>query len=797
MKPIIRVGYNLTIRIVTLIIFMLFISNSQIYSNSKEDSLSSILKSCSSKDSVIVYSALANINLSNNPDQSIELGRKTLIIAERLNDNKFRSIAYTNIGKGFEFKNNLDLALSYYKDASLLTELEDKDELANLFNNIGIVFYKMKEFDSALTYYNLSLNIKNNNGDEKQRAKTIMNIASLYLRIKNYTKAKYNFELLLEIEKKLGDKKQIAYIYNYLGFLNLKLNKYDLTIENYLKELKIREELNDKSNIDITLTNIGKIYFLMNKNKKAIEYYKRALKIARAQDNAQSIAKYLSNIANVYYESKDYKKALEYYKQSLEINKKNSNANNINNPKALYGKAILLNNLGLVYKNLGEYDKALKYCKLSIDIKEKLSDISQIFYPLTSIAEINLKLGNYDEAIESLNKALKIATKNNNISQMKNVRYLLYEVYSTSGDYYNALNNHKLFTNLKDSILNKTTNKIISEMEVKFETAKKEQENATLRHTNEIQRNYFIIMSALILIILLVTISRYRSKQKANKLLTSKNIQIQQQHKELEYMFSKLQTKEENLREANATKDKFFSIIAHDLKNPLQAITLSSDFLINKYKYMDGESLVSLISSINKAGKHLETLLENLLLWARTQNGKIAFKPTTVDISNIVNENIKLMKMNSEKKKIVINSEIPTQTMAYIDNNMINTVIRNLISNAVKFTKENGFINIAIQDRGKLFWEVNIADTGVGISEEDILKLFRIDIHYTTVGTLKESGTGLGLILCKEFIEINGGKIWVESKIGEGSIFKFTIPKTIKQEYQNDPKDNFRVLHVN
>lgn len=789
-------GSNIMLKVIILILIGLLVINFKTFSNRKEDSLKSILTSCSSEDSVSVYSEQVNLNIHNNPEKSIELGRNALVIAERLNNNKLRAIAYTCIGKGFEFKKNYDLALSYYKDAIILSESDNKDELASLYNNMGIVFYKMHEYDSALTYYYLSLNIKEKDPYKSKRARTLQNIASLHLQMGNYSKSKEYFKKLLGIESNLGDKKQVADIYNYLGFLNLKLNKYDLTISNYLKELKLREELNDKDNIDKTLSNIGKIYFLMNNYTKAIEYYKRALKLAEKAANTTYIAKYLSNIGNVYYESKNYKKALGYYHKSLAYNDESTDNTIANQPKTQYGRALLLNNLGLVYKNLGEYDKALKYCKLSIDIKEKLGYVKEIFYPLTSIAEINLKLSNYNDAIINLDQALKIANKYNNISQKKNVRYLLFEVYSAFGDYYNALKNHRLYTSLKDSILNKATNKMISEMEVKFESAKKDQLNLTLRHTNEIQRNYFFIISALILIILFVTISRYRSKQKANKLLQSKNTQIQQQHKELEYMFSKLQTKEENLRDANATKDKFFSIIAHDLKNPLQAITLASDLLINKYKFMDGEQLVSLIRNINDAGLHLETLLKNLLLWARTQNGKISFKPITIDISTIVNENIKLIKINADKKKIIINSEIPTNTLVYIDNNMVNTVIRNLLSNAVKFTKENGFVNITIHDRGKLFWEVNIADSGVGISKEDISKLFRIDIHYTTVGTSKEGGTGLGLILCKEFIEINGGKIWVESKISEGSTFKFTIPKTIKQEYSNT-KDQFRMLHVN
>jgi two-component system sensor histidine kinase/response regulator len=242
-----------------------------------------------------------------------------------------------------------------------------------------------------------------------------------------------------------------------------------------------------------------------------------------------------------------------------------------------------------------------------------------------------------------------------------------------------------------------------------------------------------------------------------------------------------LKRSREVLAETNAAKDKFYSIIAHDLKNPVGAFKNVSYFLNDEYDNLTDEEKREFILMMRDSSKNLVDLLENLLQWSRSQTGRINFQPDIVDISSLVQSNIDLMKMTADKKNIKLINNFDKSITIFADMNMINTVLRNLISNAIKFTPFDGSITIDY-DMDDESIKVKVRDTGVGISPENIEKIFKIDSTHTTAGTQNESGTGLGLILCREFIEKHGGEMNVESEINKGSEFYFTLPI-------NDPDD--------
>jgi two-component system, sensor histidine kinase and response regulator len=257
------------------------------------------------------------------------------------------------------------------------------------------------------------------------------------------------------------------------------------------------------------------------------------------------------------------------------------------------------------------------------------------------------------------------------------------------------------------------------------------------------------------------------------------DITIHRQNEELLELNANLEKKVEQrtkeLYDLNATKDKFFSIIAHDLKNPFNTLMGFTELMLDNLDDFTSDKLHEIIEILHVTSKQSYALLENLLEWARTQTGRMDMKAENINIHDLIDDNINLLSNQAGKKKIVLLSTVPENTFAWADANMISTVIRNLVSNAIKYTNESGRIicNSAIIDK-KI--EVEIADTGIGIKPQNIEKLFRIDLNYSTHGTADENGTGLGLILCKEFISRNEGDIWVESVFGEGSKFKFTLP---------------------
>jgi ligand-binding sensor domain-containing protein/signal transduction histidine kinase len=259
-------------------------------------------------------------------------------------------------------------------------------------------------------------------------------------------------------------------------------------------------------------------------------------------------------------------------------------------------------------------------------------------------------------------------------------------------------------------------------------------------------------------------------KERTNELTTEISIRKRTE----EY----LKKSELQLRESNNSKDKFFSIIAHDLKSPFHSLLGYSSLLSQDFDNFSPDEVKKSITVLNKSVSRIYNLVENLLEWSRLQTNRIEFNPALVNLANLANHAISFLEMNALSKGITITNEITENTFVSCDENMIISVFQNIISNAIKFSNEGGKINIQSKESGDKI-EVSIVDNGVGIDKNNLDKLFKIDVHHTTTGTGKEQGTGLGLILCKELIEKNGGEIRIVSELGNGTSIIFTLLKHI------------------
>lgn len=237
----------------------------------------------------------------------------------------------------------------------------------------------------------------------------------------------------------------------------------------------------------------------------------------------------------------------------------------------------------------------------------------------------------------------------------------------------------------------------------------------------------------------------------------------------------KLIKQAEELKALNSTREKFFSIIAHDLKSPFNAISGFSELLLENYHELDGDAVKRSLQAISGASKQAFSLLENLLIWSRSQTGQITYNPEEIDLHEKVSGILNLLEMQTDKKQIYIESDISSPFTMTADKNMIGTILRNLLTNAVKFTPRGGKIKISAEKQAGLII-ITVSDTGIGISPENLDNIFRIDSKTSTPGTEKEKGSGLGLIICRDFIEKHGGKIWGDSEVGQGSTFRFSIP---------------------
>lgn len=261
--------------------------------------------------------------------------------------------------------------------------------------------------------------------------------------------------------------------------------------------------------------------------------------------------------------------------------------------------------------------------------------------------------------------------------------------------------------------------------------------------------------------VLKALIKRLRNNNILEERLTQNSIKIEKQKRELE--------------ELNATKDKFFTIIAHDLKNPFNTVIGLAELLVERFDTYDSEKIKEFVTQIHRFSTNAYNLLEDLLQWAKSQTGRMEINPEKVDIYELAVENKAMFENKAAKKGVKIVVDIPMETYANVDRNMISTVIRNLVSNAVKFTNNGDKITISSKHVNDAI-NINITDTGIGIPAKNLDRIFRIDSNLSTQGTADEAGTGLGLIISKEFVEKNGGTIHVESAEGKGSKFTFTVP---------------------
>ena len=239
----------------------------------------------------------------------------------------------------------------------------------------------------------------------------------------------------------------------------------------------------------------------------------------------------------------------------------------------------------------------------------------------------------------------------------------------------------------------------------------------------------------------------------------------------------KIEKTSEELKKLNATKDKFFSIIAHDLKNPFHSIMGFSELLIRSYNSIEEDRKKEFLQLINDSSTSAYNLLENLLDWSRSQTNRIRFSPEIIGISQILQDNIHMHSVIAQNKEIEIEYSVPDQLTCYADANMVNTIVRNLLTNALKFTPKGGRINVTAFEEKKHI-TVNVSDSGIGMDKTGIEKLFKIDEFHNTAGTAGETGTGLGLIICNEFILKHNGTINVQSEVGKGSTFSFSLPLT-------------------
>lgn len=548
--------------------------------------------------------------------------------------------------------------------------------------------------------------------------------------------------------------------------------------------LDIYEQKGTKLDCAEVLKNIGETYRASGDANKSVDYLNQALKIYSDANDTIGMAKTYNRLAATSYE-------LYYNCQAYQkLKSKNSNS-------TVQFKAELTNNEILKVK----LDSLLSFVNLSLEYSEKLklTDVlisSKILLAAIHTANYNLEkaLQIYTDVLEAIektnstnelplalyniavtynrsgdwDKSLEYAFKSYDIAKQKEINiyillgaHLIGENYLAKYDYQKAFEYSKIYHDLWYYFYKNDLSLKLNSILYDHQIAEKE-----LQISNKKTQALFLILSfaSILLVVFLfmrILLTKNKQQRLLNEDLKRKNEIISEQNKELVKI--------------NSEKDKFFSIIAHDLRSPFNSFLGLTEIMEEELRNMPLKEIQKNMTILKKSARNLFELLSNLLEWSKIQRGMIVFSPQSINFLEISSSCILLLNENAKKKDIRIKQEIPTDLQVYADKNMLETVIRNLTSNALKFTFPGGSITIQAKQMNNNTTEISVKDTGIGMTDKIMHNLFKLSRKTSREGTDGEPSTGLGLLLCKEFVEKHGGRIWVESEVGKGSTFYFTL----------------------
>ena len=603
-------------------------------------------------------------------------------------------------------------------------ELSDKigSDWAKGKSYLRLAFLEAREGDhaSSLKYYNMGLQTSISLKDSLRIAFTLNALGDTYRELGEFDDAYLFLTRSYQVARKKNDSLTMLFALHNIGVVFKELGQYEIAINHINLSQKISDKINDVDGIAYSSDELGDVYLGMKNYSQSQKYLMSALSHARKKEISVLIPRIQSHLADLYYEMNDWDRSIAYYDSVYAIHKE------LGNP------------FGIAQCELGKGKVLLKL--------ERFSEAAGLFE-------------------RSLRSAQELNARNLEIACYRELASLSEQ----NGDYKKAVAYFKNFTILRDSLFSQKMMGNLFQDQLRFETEVKDYEIAKLSRAKaeqdsviklqEFIRNILVVLVALTSILLFTIYRSSQRRKRLNKLLLEHQEEIKQRSIELEQL--------------NQVKDKFFSIISHDLRSPINALLGILNLLDNNH--LKPEEFKLLTKELRIQFNHTKTLIGNLLDWALLQMDKLKIQPEKINLGKIVDENFKMLDSLHLKETILVN-QIKEGSIALADMNMINLIFRNLILNGIKFTENGGQITVTAEDNGNEF-TVAIVDNGVGISEDIQEILFDKTSGYSTRGTANEKGTGLGLILCKEFVEKNGGQIWLKSEVGKGSTFYFTVKK--------------------
>lgn len=611
-----------------------------------------------------------------------------------------------------------------------------------------------------------------------RRSAAAVNLGALYSYKGVVDSIRYFYDRAVELFDEIGDEAGKAHVNYNLGIYYSRRNNYELALRNYLLALEYQEEIADTFSLIHTNNSIGNVYGKIDNTGSAREHYQKALDMIRFHPGHPAASSLYNNLSHLYIMNlEDFDKGLEYAEKGIAISIEQGDQ------QILFA---LYSNVGAMHYMLGEHEQTMEYLnkikefdpdRISAHFRARLP----FFYGRTY-----KHLGQMEEARAFLQEAIDRSKPIGSYDNLRMSYHLLFQIDSLEGKHWQANAHLQESYRYRDSIWQKDRADRLAELQIIYETEKREMENLMLKEANELnekiiasqQRLVILSISASALFLLLVVslwVSRNKMKNKNRQMhtmhnhLIEKQFQITQQNKTLD-------SQKKELTLMNQTKDKFFSVISHDLRGPFNALLGYLDILVEDFETMDDSKKQEMISELQKTSQRAYSLTVNLLEWSKVNRGMIANEPSDVDVHKVIEKTLGLLQFSLQTKTQKVEfRNIPGRYMARVDPNLLQSVMTNLVNNAIKFTHKNGLIRIETSHNGEGI-KICVQDNGIGIPAGQIDSLFKPGNEFRQTGTENEAGTGLGLITAMEFIKMMGGDLHVTSEEGKGSSFCFTLP---------------------
>jgi signal transduction histidine kinase/DNA-binding response OmpR family regulator/Tfp pilus assembly protein PilF len=698
--------------------------------------------------------------MASNPDSANNILSDVILLAKQNADTLILGHAYKFRGYLYYIRSEYETAIENWEKSKVFyAQLNDKRGTVAIDVNIGLIYLQQGDYDKALDTYSKAMDDSKDVKDSITTGTIIMNMGSIYMRKGDYAKAKELIEQSLEYFIPINEKISISRSYNNLGIIASEQGNHIEALANYKKSLKIGQELQDGYEIAMANLNIGLVFLDQKNYQTAEKYMYESLAYFEGQSNEFNIAKINNNLGVINLDQKKYSVALEYFEKANKLREK---------IKDQRGLALTLVNMGMAYTGLEKYQLAEQYYLKGIQIHETIGHASGLVMAYSHLAQSYNEQGKYNQAILQLNKALPLSQEHNLSEEEMYIARHLSNAYEGLRNFEKAFEQQSRYIFLKDSLDKINNREELLNQQVQFELDKQSFADSLNFASRELQTQLeyesninrlgktFTVILVVFLLIAFFVFYRFNLRRKLAKAETLR------------------------LKELDDFKNKLYTNITHEFRTPLTVIMGVNDQIEG---YEEERRLIRRNSS------NLLRLINQILDLSKLESGKAKLNLIQADIIIYLKYLIESFHSLAYSKKINLTFYPDVdELMMDFDREKLEIVISNLLSNAIKFTPEFGKVLVVakqISHNGNSQLELRVIDSGVGIKEEDLEKVF--DRYYQTDNKFStdEQGTGIGLALTKELIELQNGSVKVKSTVGEGAEFLVHIPVTNNASQQD------------